>query len=89
MQRISIKVYGRVQGIGFRHDVQFKARQLGVRGFVKNMPDGSVYVEAEAGEKALNDFVLWLRDGSRIARVENLETEVIPVQNSSGFDIRH
>lgn len=89
MKRLRIKVYGRVQGVAFRHDAQNKANQLGVKGFVKNMPDGSVKIEAEAEEKILNDFVFWCREGPDLARVEDIETEVIPVKDDNTFNIRH
>jgi acylphosphatase len=89
MKRLKIRLSGRVQGVAFRHDARTRARQLGVRGFVKNMPDGSVYIEAEAREPALNEFVLWCREGPDPARVEDMETEVLPVKNDSDFQIQY
>lgn len=64
------------------------ARYLGVKGFVKNMPDGSVYAEAEAGVKALGEFVSWCRKGPDFSRVERIETEEMPVRDDLIFDIR-
>lgn len=88
-KRLKIKVAGRVQGVAFRHDTQVKARQLGLKGLVKNMHDGSVYIEAEGIETALNDFVLWCREGPPPARVEDIKTEAIPVKNDTDFQIRY
>ena len=59
-----------------------------VKGFVKNMPDGSVYIEAEAGENTLGDFVNWCRKGPDFARVERVDTEEMPVKDDKIFDIR-
>ena len=64
------------------------ARYLGIGGFVKNLNDGSVCLEAEAEEKSLNDFILWCRKGPDFARVEKVETKEIPVKNESRFYIR-
>ncbi len=63
------------------------ARYLQVKGFVKNMYDGSVYIEAEAGERALDDFISWCRKGPDFARVERVETEEMPVKDDKMFDI--
>ncbi len=88
-KRLKIKIAGRVQGVAFRHDAQIKARQLGIVGLVKNMHDGSVYIEAEGSETALNDFALWCREGPPPARVEDIETDVIPAKNDADFQIRY
>ena len=88
-KRIKIKVTGRVQGVSYRFEARTMARYLGINGFVKNMPDGSVYIEAEADEKALNDFVSWCRKGPDFARVEQIETGEIPVEDDTIFDIKH
>ncbi len=58
-----------------------------VKGFVKNMPDGTVYIEAEAGENILDDFVNWCRKGPDFARVERVKTEEMPVKDDKMFDI--
>jgi acylphosphatase len=88
LKRVRIKVSGRVQGVGFRHSVRSMARYLGIKGFVRNMNDGSVNIEAEADENALGEFVLWCRKGPDYARVEKIETEEIPVKGDKSFDIR-
>ena len=86
-KRIKIRVYGRVQGVSFRFEARTMARYLQVKGFVKNKYDGSVYIEAEAGERALADFVNWCRKGPDFARVERVETEEMPVKYDKMFDI--
>jgi len=88
LKRLKIRVYGRVQGVSFRHATRTIARYTGVKGYVKNMHDGSVYIEAEADPGALGEFVLWCRKGPDHARVDRIETEEMPVKNDSVFDIR-
>ncbi|TVR75661.1 MAG: acylphosphatase [Marinilabiliales bacterium] len=87
-KRMKIRIYGRVQGVSYRFEARTMARYLGVKGLVKNMADGSVYAEAEAGEKALGGFVSWCRKGPDFARVERVETEEMPVQGDDVFDIK-
>ncbi len=87
-KRLKIRVYGRVQGVSFRHATRTIARYTGVKGYVKNMHDGSVYIEAEADSAALGEFVLWCRKGPGYAGVDRIETEEMPVKNDSAFDIR-
>ncbi len=87
-KRIRIRVYGRVQGVSFRFEARTMARYLNIKGFVKNLYDGSVYIEAEACERALGDFTSWCRKGPDFAKVERVETEDIPVKDDKMFDIR-
>ena len=89
IKRLKIRVYGRVQGVSFRFSARTIARYFGVKGFVKNMYDGSVYIEAESESKALDDFVSWCRKGPDFARIERIETEEMPVNNDTYFDIKH
>lgn len=72
MKRISVHVVGRVQGVGFRHFTLMQARQLGVDGWVRNEPDGSVRLEAEGTEDALEELIGAVKSGPCTARVENV-----------------
>jgi len=83
-----IKVYGRVQGVGFRYYTQKKAMELGLSGYVQNRPDGSVYIEAEGSEFAMKQFLLWCEEGPAWARVTSVEKQGIPLQGYQSFDIR-
>lgn len=67
------RVVGRVQGVGFRWWTERKARSLGVKGTVRNCPDGSVEVMAEGADDAMADFDHALRSGPAMARVEHVE----------------
>jgi acylphosphatase len=88
VKNLTLKIYGHVQGVGFRHETYWKARKLHVAGFVMNEPDGSVYVEAEGEEAALNEFLMWCRRGPWPANVEKIETEwAEPSGKFTGFRI--
>jgi acylphosphatase len=68
-------VVGRVQGVGFRHFARQAARSLGVRGWVRNLPEGAVEVQVAGPAERLQAFKLELRRGPRGARVEDIEEE--------------
>ncbi len=69
-------VRGRVQGVGFRDFVWRRARFLGLRGYVRNLPDGrSVEVVAEGEREALEQLLEYLREGPRAARVDEVEVQ--------------
>ena len=67
-----ITVYGRVQGVGYRYSAENMARQFGVSGIIKNMYDGSVYLEIEGTPASTGLMIEWCREGPRSARVINI-----------------
>jgi acylphosphatase len=67
-----IIVTGRVQGVGFRQACLRKAHYIGVFGYVKNLPDGSVYIEGEGNPEQLNLLVDWCRRGPIFGSVEDM-----------------
>ena len=69
-KRIHLVVRGRVQGVYFRATAQREARQLGLSGWVKYRPDGSVEIVAEGEEDDVKDFLAWSHAGPSIARVD-------------------
>lgn len=71
--RVSIVVHGRVQGVAFRHHTRLMAHELGVTGWVRNLPDGSVAGVLEGEETAVNSLAEWCRGGPPAARVERVE----------------
>jgi acylphosphatase len=75
MKRLSIKIFGRVQGVGFRFEILEKARQLGIEVDPRNEPNGSVSVRASGKAQALDDFVAWCHVGPPGAKVERVEVE--------------
>lgn len=74
---LRVRVEGLVQGVGFRAFVMAQARDCGVRGWVRNTKDGAVEVEAQADARALERFLLELRKGPRMARVEEMRVETL------------
>lgn len=87
MKAITIKVIGKVQGVWFRASTQKKALELGVVGNVRNLEDGSVWVEAQAEEPALQQLIDWCHLGSPNANVlECIVTETEP-KEMNGFVI--
>lgn len=84
----TIRVYGKVQGVFFRASAQDKAEALGVLGWVKNEPDGSVLIKAEGPEDALQEFVSWCRQGPTYAKVEKVEYEEDKPQGFVRFEIK-
>ena len=66
------RVFGRVQGVGFRVSTLDRAMLLGLVGYVQNLWDGSVEVVAEGPRSALGDLVTWLHQGPPMARVDRV-----------------
>ena len=81
-------VRGRVQGVGFRWFVEREAHILGIAGWVRNNPDGSVEVLAQGTRDQLSGLHARLRQGPRAARVDSVEeSEAKPAANMNTFRI--
>ena len=87
-KHISIKVSGRVQGVFYRASTHEEAQRLGLKGFVKNEPDGSVYIEAEGDEAVLDALVAWCKQGPPAARVSNVEIQEGTWKGFSEFTVK-
>ena len=85
------RVEGAVQGVGYRWYIQSRAHALGVRGWARNLPDGSVEVVAVAIAPALEAFEAVVRAGPPGARVTRLTNGDIPhdVVDAKSFTIKH
>jgi acylphosphatase len=88
MELDEILVSGRVQGVGFRHSARTMARYFGLKGFVKNLNDGRVYIEAEGSREKLDEFLAWCRKGPGVGHVDSVEKKTGKVKGYSGFVIR-
>lgn len=76
-----IKVHGRVQGVWFRSSTREKAVELGLRGSVRNEPDGSVTIHVSGEKGRIDELIEWCKDGPPLARVREVvveEAESIP-----------
>ena len=85
---LALTLSGRVQGVGFRFSTVHKAEQFNIKGFVKNQPDGTVYIEAEGEPENLNHFLEWCHEGPPSANVENVQKQEIPIQNFKRFSLK-
>ena len=83
-----IHVTGHVQGVGFRWNAAKEARDLGIKGFIQNLPDGSVYIEAEGIADQLNIFIEWCKRSPGSSIVESVTADISPVVNHIEFHIR-
>ncbi len=87
-KRIHARIYGRVQGVFFRASTRDQARELGLSGWVRNMPDGTVEIEAEGDKKQVDKLLTWLWQGPPNARVTAVETMELTAKNDrSGFHV--
>lgn len=89
MEARQYTIRGRVQGVGFRWYVQRQASALKIDGWVRNCPDGSVKVWAEAPPAVLEDFQILLQKGPAGSSVQNINVETFPRSSRyRGFDIK-
>jgi acylphosphatase len=82
-------VSGRVQGVFFRDSCQRMASGLGVRGWVRNRPDGTVEVVAEGERSAVDALLAWCREGPPRAHVVGVEVTDEPLAGERGFRVRY
>lgn len=83
-----IKVKGRVQGVWFRKYTFQKAQDIGLKGFVENDLDGSVYIEAEGDLEQLDQFVNWLYRGSPLSKVTAVNYKKGLMKKFNSFQIK-
>ena len=90
MQTAFIKIYGKVQGVFFRHFTVIEANKLGIRGFVLNASDGTVEITAQADEEKLNEFISCCKHGPERSRVDKVEVNNVSSHISfDNFEVRY
>ena len=77
-----------MQGVGFRYHARSRAQSLGLSGFVRNLPDGSVEAAFEGGGDLVESMLDWCRHGPRGARVDDLEVSWEQPTGEQGFVVR-
>ncbi len=88
--RLHVHVSGLVQGVNFRWFTQRRANDLGVRGWVRNLPDGSVEVVAEGERPALEALLQTVREGPSAAVVESVDVQwSSPTGEFGRFEVRY
>lgn len=88
MSAVDVSVTGRVQGVSFRMQAAQEARRLGVAGWVRNEPDGSVAGHFEGADDAVRALVDWCRRGPSYARVEDVRETAVEPTGAQGFEVR-
>ena len=88
MTRRRVVVHGRVQGVYFRGSTQERAREVGVNGWVRNRPDGTVEAVFEGSAEQVTKMLDYCREGPSWARVERVEEFDETPEDLRGFGIR-
>jgi acylphosphatase len=88
-ERAHVYVSGQVQGVFFRDATRERAEQLGLKGWVKNLPDGRVEALFEGPSGKVREMIRWCEQGPSHAAVEEVETEFDAAQEDlAGFEVR-
>jgi acylphosphatase len=87
VKRTRVLVSGRVQGVFYRATCASRAREAGLGGWVRNLPDGRVEAAFEGPDSAVDALVAWCRRGPDLARVEEVEVSPEPLAGDTAFAI--
>lgn len=87
MKHFKITISGKVQGVFYRQQTFEMATQLWIKGLVKNLADGSVYIEAEGTSEQLNQLIEWCKTGPPRAKVSDVKFAEGDLKNFSAFEI--
>ena len=83
-----LKIYGQVQGVGFRYRANYAADSLGVTGWVRYEWDGTVEMEVQGTESQINQLLTLINKGTYV-NIEEIKSRQLPVEeNESGFHVR-
>ena len=89
LRRLHVRIQGRVQGVNFRYATRARAMELGLTGWVRNLPDGRVEATFEGKDKDLQAVLGWCRKGPPSARVEDVEVSWYMAQATfHGFAVK-
>jgi acylphosphatase len=90
MDRYSIIVNGRVQGVGFRYFTQIAAHRLNLTGWCENLMNGKVKIEIQGLEEDIHSFIATIKIGNNFCRVDDIELINIPlVSNEKKYKIKY
>ena len=84
---VRVRIRGLVHGVSFRASMAKMAGESGVRGWVRNLPDGSVEAFLEGDERSVKKVVEWSRRGPSRARVDRVDVEHVSPRNHRDFRI--
>jgi len=89
MIRAHILITGRVHGVGFRANARRMAHQLGLKGWVRNLRDGSVEITVEGEEELVERLIQWCHRGPTSAYVSNVTVETSEALGEfNGFTVK-
>jgi acylphosphatase len=90
MKRFHLIIHGRVQGVGFRYFTQYEALKRQLTGWVRNNDDGTVELEVQGNEEAVQLFIDTIREGTLFAKVTDVSVQEIPIiHNEKQFRIMY
>ncbi len=87
IKHLDITVKGQVQGVFFRAATKAVADQLGIKGFVRNEPEGDVVMAAEGDNMSLDLFLDWCKEGTENAVVTSVESHEGELKNYRNFEV--
>jgi len=87
MKTIRLTIKGKVQGVFYRATAKDVAAELGIKGWVKNLPDKNVEIRATASEELLQKFIDWCKLGPPKAKVGEVIVEELDLEEFNGFRI--
>ena len=88
-ERAHVRVSGQVQGVFFRDSTRKKAEELGLAGWVRNLPDGQVEAVFEGPSREVREMVRWCEEGPQHASVENVDKDFESAGGDlEGFEVR-
>jgi len=88
MKHVNIRISGRVQGVGFRYSARSVARFYSIKGFARNEPDGSVYIEAEGEDENIRKFIELCHTGPGGGKVAEVITSEGKIRSFERFEIQ-
>jgi acylphosphatase len=85
----NITVFGRVQGVGFRYHTVSEAQSYKINGYVKNLYNGNVYIEAEGLKDNIETFIAWCKAGPPRAIINNIFVSYSTVLGFNSFEVKY
>ena len=87
MKTVRLIIKGKVQGVFYRATAKDVADVMGVKGWVRNLPDNNVEITATASEETLQKFIGWCKQGPPKSRVEDVVIEELDLQQFNAFKV--
>jgi len=88
LRQYELCISGRVQGVGFRSAARNEARKLGLKGWVENLPDGSVHALIQGDDLSCKQFIRWCYGGNAFSWTEKVDLQEKPLDQLTSFQIR-